>query len=120
MSMTMRDEGGNLFRFELRGLVRRADFERCEQELKAQIARVGPVKVLFVLDGFTGWHPTDRWGDMSFYVTHGDNIQRMAIVGDERWRSETLMFAGADLRKAPVKFFSTPYATLAQDWLAGG
>ena len=118
--MTVHDDGGNLFRIELSGMVRKTDFEACELALKAHIERLGAVKVLVVLDRFGGWHPADRWGDLSFYVTHGENIQRMAIVGDERWRGEALMFAGADLRKAPVKFFPTPYATLAHTWLADG
>ena len=64
------------------------------------------MRLLFVLDGFEGWEPRDNWSDLTFYVEHGDRIERIAIVGDERWRSETLMFAGADLRRAPVEFFA--------------
>ena len=45
---------------------------------------------------------TARWNDLSYYVKHGDRIERIAIVGPERWRSETLMFAG--VRRAPVEF----------------
>jgi hypothetical protein len=119
MSMTMSNEGDNLFRVEIRGTLQKPDFDRCAQELKDQIDRVGPVKVLFVLDQFAGWGATERWNDLSFYSTHGDRIQRIGIVGDERWRSETLMFAGAGVRNAPVKFFPAGYAAVAQAWLAG-
>ena len=119
MSMTVSDEGGNLFRIEIRGALNKADFDRCARELKDHIDRVGPVRVLFVLDQFTGWAATERWNDLSFYLTHGDRIERIGIVGDERWRNETLMFAGADLRKAPVRFFPAGYAAVAQTWLAG-
>jgi hypothetical protein len=38
-------------------------------------------------------------------------------VGDERWRSESVMFAGADLRKAPVEFFAADDVTAARAWL---
>jgi len=43
----------------------------------------------------------------------------MTIVGAERWRSEALMFAGADLRRAPVEFFagSTGGIDAACAWL---
>ena len=119
MSMDVYDEGGNLLRVEIRGSLNKPDFDRCAQELRDHIDRVGPVKVLFVLDQFTGWGATERWNDLSFYLTHGDRIQRIAIVGDERWRNETLMFAGAGLRKAPVKFFPAGYSAVAQAWLAG-
>ena len=49
---------------------------------------------------------------------HGDAIERMAIVGDERWRGESLMFAAADLRKGPVEFFAAAAAADARRWLA--
>lgn len=50
---------------------------------------------------------------------HGDSIERIAIVGDERWRSETLMFATADLRRAPVEFvYSQNGLAEARTWLA--
>ena len=62
--------------------------------------------------GFRG-----NWNDMSFYVKHGDSIERIAIVGDERWRGEALMFAAADLRKGPVEFFSQPAVAEARAWL---
>ena len=46
-------------------------------------------------------------------------IDRIAIVGDERWRSEALMFAGADLRRAPVEYFagSSSEDGAARAWL---
>ena len=53
------------------------------------------------------------------YVRHGDDIERIAIVGDETWRSEALMFVGADLRKADVRYFVTRDESAAVEWLAG-
>ena len=60
----------------------------------------------------------DDWSGLSSYITHGDSIERIAIVGPERWRSETMMFAIADLRKAPVEFFPEDAAAAARAWLA--
>jgi hypothetical protein len=55
---------------------------------------------------------------LNFYLKHGDAITRIAIVGDERWRSLSLMFASADLRRAPVEFFSPDKLADARAWLA--
>jgi stage II sporulation SpoAA-like protein len=49
---------------------------------------------------------------------HGDRIERIAIVRPERWRNEALMFAGADLRKAPVEFFGEKALANARTWLS--
>jgi hypothetical protein len=43
--------------------------------LAVQMDRIGPVRVLFVLEGFEGWEPQDHWSDLSFYVTYGQAIE---------------------------------------------
>ena len=118
MPMAMEHEGGNLFRVEIRGTLRKADLDRYQTELAAHMARLGPVKLLFILEGFDGWETTDGWRDLSFYVKHGDTIERIAIVGAERWRDEALMFVGAELRKSPVRFFVENAASEARAWLS--
>lgn len=116
--MTVRHERDNIYRVDVRGHIRSSEFEACQGELRTEISRVGPLRLLFLLDGFEGWEPGGNWGDLSFYVSHGDFIERIAIVGDERWRSEALMFASADLRTAPVEFFPPERLTGARDWLS--
>jgi hypothetical protein len=118
MPITMHPESDAVYRLEMRGMLRKTDLERCQEVLEKEMRRVGPVRLLFVLEGFEGWDQQDQWNDLTFYVRHGDAIERIAIVGDERWRAETLMFAGADLRKAPVEFFSETALAEARAWLA--
>jgi SpoIIAA-like len=118
MPMTIHDEGNNVYRLEIHGTLRKIDFERCQNVLIEHFGRVGRVRLLFVLDGFEGWEPDDDWHDLTFYVKHGAAIERIAIVGDERWRSQSLMFAGADLRTAPVEFFPVEKAADARAWLS--
>lgn len=120
MSMTMQHEGGQVYRLVLRGMLREADLARCQAELAAEIEQTGPVRLLFVLEEFDGWAPGDDWRDLTFLVEHGDDIERIAIVGDERWRGHALMFAGADLRKAPVEFFPAEAGAQARTWLLSG
>ena len=114
----MQHDRDNIFLVELRGILRKAELEGCQHQLKTAMDRVGGVRLLFVLAGFDGWEPGANWNDLSFYVGHGDRIERIAIVGPERWRSETLMFAGADLRRAPVEFFAEDAVAEARTWLA--
>ena len=118
MAIAMHHESSNVFRLQMSGILRKADLDRCQDALVDEMNRIGPVRLLFVLQGFEGWEPKDDWGDLSFYVKHGDRIERIAFVGDERWRSEALMFSAADLRKAPVEFFAAHAAEDARAWLA--
>lgn len=118
MPITMHHEGANIYRFDVSGRLSKPEFDGLQESLTTEIRRIGPVRLLFVLSHFEGWEDNSNWGDLSFYVAHGDSIDRIAIVGDERWRSETLMFASADLRRAPVEFFSSQNALAeARTWL---
>ncbi len=119
MPITVQHEHDNIYRLELRGLLQKAEFDRCQATLAGEIDRIGPVRLLFVLDGFAGWERQDGWGDLRFFLEHGDRIERIAIVGDERWREESLMFAAADFRAAPVLFFPEGAEAGARLWLGG-
>ena len=118
MPITLQPEGENVYRVEIRGTLRKSDLDHCQNLLAGGITRVGPVKLLVVLTGLEGWDPHPDWNDLTFYVKHGDSIERIAIVGHERWRDEALMFAAADLRRAPVEFFREDGAADARAWLS--
>ena len=117
MPIALQHERDNVYRLELRGTLQRGDFQRCQKLLADEMQHRGAVRLLFILDRFDGWDPNDDWSDLTFYVRHGSSIERIAIVGPERWRGETLMFAGADLRKAPVEFFVEGRTDAARAWL---
>jgi len=117
MSMSVQQEENNVYRLDVRGTLQKQDFQRCQEVLISEMGRVGTIRLLLILDGFEGWDQKDDWRDMTFYTKYGSSIDRIAIVGDERWRSETLMFAGADLRRAPVKFFADGSLDQARAWL---
>jgi hypothetical protein len=68
-------------------------------------------------DAHVGDASLDFWNDLTFFVKHRDNIERIAIVGDERWRSLSMMFASVDLRRAPVEFFPAHDISEARAWL---
>jgi hypothetical protein len=118
MPIRMTHERDNVFLIDVHGTLLKKELDGVQHTLAAEISRIGPVRVLFVLSGFEGWERGADWNDLTFFVKHGDSIERMAIVGDDRWRGEALMFAGADLRKGPVEFFSSQAAADARAWLS--
>ena len=62
----MQHDRDNIYRVELRGLLRKTDLEGCQHQLKTEMDRVGAVKLLFVLAGFDGWERGANWSDLSF------------------------------------------------------
>lgn len=120
MPITLNHEGGDVYRLDVRGILHKADLDRCQKTLAAHMDRQGPVRLLFVLTAFAGWERQADWNDMSFYMDRGDAIERIAIVGEEGWRQDALMFAAADLRRAMVKFFPAGDSAVAaaREWLS--
>jgi SpoIIAA-like len=51
-------------------------------------------------------------------ISHGGKISKIAIVGEPRWETPTLAFAGAGVRRARVKFFQSNEVRQARSWLA--
>ena len=119
MPIAMHHEGDNTYRLDISGVLSRAEFRQCEAELTSELDRGGSAKLLCVLTAFEGWERHADWNDLAFYVNYGDAIERIAIVGDRRWQDLTMMFASADLRRAPVEFFPEHEVARARAWLCG-
>jgi hypothetical protein len=118
MAASLIHERDNIYRVDISGVLRKSEFTEVQRPLAAAIERGGRLRLFIVLTGFDGWEAGANWQDLSFYVRYGDAIDRIAIVGDERWRSEALMFAGADLRRGQVAFFPDTAGPDARSWLA--
>ena len=118
MWVTREHEQDNILRLDVQDRLRRSDFSYCQQRLESEIARSGPVRLLIVVRDFTGWDPTAPWTNLFGQMPHGDAVERIAIVGPNLWRSHMLMFAGADLRQAPVEHFPPGTIAEARAWLS--
>jgi len=121
MPANLQHESENIYRLDVSGILRKAELDGAQDTLTADIGRFpgGKVRLLVVLDQFDGWDALSNWSDLTFFARYGDNIERIAIVGDPRWREYALMFAAADLRRAPVEFFAAENISAARSWLAG-
>src|SRR5262249_24855159 len=111
------DASGTLLQTKVRGTLQRAEYDRMLQLAREIIMREGKMRVLVLLDGFEGWERHRDWGDVSFAIQEGRNIERMAIVGDEKWRDESLAFTAAGFRTASEVFAASRLAARKR-WLA--
>lgn len=106
---------GHLLLVRINHILRRAEFDEMQDAATKLIGEVGEIAALILLEKFQGWQRGDEWGDVSFLVEHGSDVAKIAIVGEERWRDEALMFAAADLRPGRVAFFNE--VDSARAWL---
>jgi hypothetical protein len=112
-----RDEKG-IWVLHISGALRKEEMDSVQAK---GIEGLGPgedARVLVIVEAdFRGWVGSEVWGDMTFFMEHGDRIEKMAIVGDPKWESRMLMFSGAGFRRAPVKYFAANQLDQAYAWL---
>jgi hypothetical protein len=118
MSVSIREEG-NLLVGEFRGVLARAEFDECVRRAVDSIRRNKKIRMLILLEEFAGWERGVDWGDVSFAFDHDQDVERMAIVGDERWKDEAFIFTAAPFRTAQIEFFPRSRLDAARAWLKG-
>jgi hypothetical protein len=119
MGATIEREEGNVRVLRITGLLRKSELDAALAAEARQWVPTTRVKVLILVENFKNWERGADWGDMTFFETHGDQIDKIAIVADPQLETDLLMFTGAGFRRAPVKFFSENQLAPARAWLGG-
>jgi hypothetical protein len=118
MPVEIIDAAGKLLQIRIRGMLKKADYDRIIQIAKEAIAREGKIRALAILEGFEGWERHEEWGDVSFMIGQGRHIEKMAIVGDEKWRDDALAFTAKGFRPTAIEFFGTSRLNEARTWVS--
>jgi hypothetical protein len=118
MGITVKTETGEVAELTITGVLKKSELSAVQTEAAKRLKPDTTIKLLVLLDNFQGWDRTSNWDDISFYAEHGNQITRIAIVADPKWETDWMMFLGAGIRKAPVKFFPTNQLSTARKWLA--
>jgi hypothetical protein len=108
---------GGVVTLRVSGRLTQRDLAAAQAETARIIATAGRIRVLVVAEDFAGWEKGGQWSDFSFQQAHDDDIERMAIVGDEQWRDLTLLFTSQGLRPFPIEFFPPARLAEARAWL---
>jgi hypothetical protein len=118
MPVEMKYEPDGIFALRISGILKRSEFA-AEQSAIAQKIDIGSKpRLLFILENFEGWERGADWNDLDFMISHGGKISKIAIVAEPRWETLALAFAGAGVRRVPVKFFPPNELEQARSWLA--
>ncbi len=117
MAATLEKEGDNVIVLRVSGILKKSEFDAVINAEAEQWKPQTRVKLLVLAGAFQGWERNEDWGDLSFFLKYGDQIEKIAIVGDPKWETELLIFSAAGLRRAPVQFFRLEHVASARAWL---
>jgi len=119
MSVKCEFEAGNLGVFTVSGKLGKAEYQQAQQNVEAVIQKSGNIKVLIILENFSGWERAEGWEDLSFPERNDPYIEKIAIVGDPQWQDLVFAFTLKGLRPVPIEYFNTGEESRARQWLEG-
>lgn len=108
---------GPMLYVQIKGVMQLADHQAIQAVAKKMIEQGLKPRVLVSTVDFQGWEKGVDWGDMSFLSDYGNDIVKMAIVGDHKWKDQVFMFVAKGLRKTAVEYFPTSALTQAEAWV---
>ena len=115
----MKYDPDGIFALRISGILKRSEFAAEQSALARDIDIGSKPRLLVILENFEGWEHGADWGnDLDFPFLHSGKIFKIAIVAEPRWEALALAFAGAGVRRAPVKFFPPNELEQARSWLA--
>ncbi len=118
MGATIQQDKSGIWVLRASGALRKEELDVVQADCIRVLGPHDDAKLLVIIEkDFCGWVGDEVWNDMTFFVEHGDRIAKIAIVGDPKWESRMLMFTGAGLRRAPVKYFAENHLAEAYAWL---
>ena len=118
MPVQMQYEPNDICVLRISGILKRSEFGAEESAFARHIETGSNPRLLVILENFEGWEGGVDWIDLDFYISHGRKISKIAIVAERRWEALALAFAGAGVRRTPVKFFPPDELGQARGWLA--
>lgn len=116
MSVTLVQESDDLLVLRVSGQLQLEAMQDVQLRASAILRTAGRMGFLVILEQFEGWKSGKGWADSTFPEENDQYISRFALVGEEQWRDQALMFALAGLRPIEVEYFTAE--AQARQWLA--
>ena len=110
-----KEEG--LITVKISGLLKREELARAENAAIEVMGSAHKIKFLVLVENFQGWDSKGKWGDVSFQWQYDEQIEKVAIVGEERWQDLTEAFVGKGLRSVDIRYFKPSEIALARAWI---
>jgi len=102
---------------KISGKLAQPELAASQKEAAKILQQQGRARLLVVADHFQGWEKAGDWGDLSGQMNLDPYVEKMAIVGEEKWQDLALVFAGKGVRHVPVEYFLPADLAKARAWL---
>ena len=117
MAITLGDSnGGKVLEVRASGKLTHADYQVLLPAFEQRLKQHHRLRVLFEMADFHGWELAAFWDDVKFDVTHYADVERFAMVGDQKWEKD-LTNLSRPFTAATVRYFDRGRIEDARRWL---
>ena len=118
MPVKVIESSGKLISVKITAKLKKAELDRMQSIATEFMKREGKIKILVLLEDFLGWERGADWEDVNFQLEHDRDIEKIAIIGDEKWRNLVLAFTGKPFRPVEIEYFTPSQLEQARAWIA--
>jgi SpoIIAA-like len=111
--------GGSLLEVRVSGKLAHEDYQHFVPEFERLLKQNGKISVLFEMADFHGWDAAALWDDIKFDAKHFSDIQRLAMVGDQKWE-KVMAICCKPFTTAKIRYFERGVIEEARAWLEAG
>jgi ubiquinone/menaquinone biosynthesis C-methylase UbiE len=115
IQLTEKSEG-RILEVHVSGKLTHRDYQRFVPEFDRLTRKHGKIRAFFEMENFHGWNVAALWDDIKFDLKHFANIERIAMVGDQRWQKWMSRFC-RPFTTAEIRYFNRSAADRAHAWL---
>jgi hypothetical protein len=125
MSITFNDSsilmestmGGKLVHGIVTGKLEKEDYELIVPEMEKQIVAHKPIRLFLELRDFEGWSASAFWEECKLGYKHlGDDVERIAVVGDQKWEEGLTNFV-KPFTSTEIRYFDATEREAAENWI---
>ena len=106
----------NVLAFKMSGKLHDEDYKKFVPLVDNAIAKDGKVRILAQFHDFHGWDMHALWDDIKFSTTHCTKIEKIALVGEEKWE-KGMAAVCKPFTMAKVRYFDADEMKAAESWL---
>ncbi len=116
MIATIETGSPNVVGLKLTGKLHDEDYKQFVQTMETTLTTEGKVRLFVQYEEFPVWDLYAAWEELTVGLLHYSNFERIAMVGDRKWKKWMADFC-RPFAKAEVKYFDTSEVDAAWKWL---
>ncbi len=109
--------GENLIAIKGKDNLTDSDIEKLHPLIDNILNKGQKVRWYFEMEDFSGWNIKAFWKDLKMDLSHADDYEKIAMVGEKKWQNYIAQFMKPFLN-AEIEYFDLNNKEQAKEWIS--